>query len=83
MILFEVCYWYYYSGIYRILPEAPLGNSDTVEIGDWVIAMGSPLGLEGSLTFGVVSSLYRSPAEVGTALHHEPCSRLRFPVAAA
>lgn len=34
---------------------APLGDSDTMRIGDWVMAMGNPLGFEYSVTVGVVS----------------------------
>jgi putative serine protease PepD len=41
------------------LPTATLGNSDGVVVGDSVIAIGSPLGLEGTVTTGIVSSLNR------------------------
>ncbi|HYM21460.1 MAG TPA: trypsin-like peptidase domain-containing protein [Candidatus Kapabacteria bacterium] len=41
------------------LPAAALGNSDDVQIGDWVIAVGNPLGLESTVTKGIVSSLGR------------------------
>ncbi|MET8002377.1 S1C family serine protease [Nonomuraea glycinis] len=40
-------------------PEARLGNSDQVVVGDPVIAIGSPLGLTGTVTTGIVSSLNR------------------------
>lgn len=41
--------------------SVPLGNSDEVQIGDWVIAIGNPLGmLEGSVTLGIVSGKGRS-----------------------
>jgi len=40
-------------------PEATLGNSDQVVVGDPVIAIGSPLGLTGTVTTGIVSSLNR------------------------
>jgi Do/DeqQ family serine protease len=39
---------------------APLGDSDNIRIGDWAIAMGSPLGLEWTLTVGVISAKGRS-----------------------
>jgi serine protease Do len=39
---------------------APLGDSDAMRIGDWAIAMGSPLGLEWTLTVGVISAKGRS-----------------------
>ncbi|MBO3750856.1 trypsin-like peptidase domain-containing protein [Streptosporangiaceae bacterium NEAU-GS5] len=45
-------------------PEATLGNSDNVVVGDPVIAIGSPLGLTGTVTTGIVSSLNR-PVEAG------------------
>ncbi|MCT9932601.1 trypsin-like peptidase domain-containing protein [Planotetraspora sp. A-T 1434] len=45
-------------------PELPLGNSDSVVVGDPVIAIGSPLGLSGTVTTGIVSSLNR-PVEAG------------------
>ena len=38
----------------------PLGNSDQVQVGDWVIAIGNPFGLGGSMTLGIVSALGRS-----------------------
>ncbi|NBE95981.1 PDZ domain-containing protein [Nonomuraea sp. KC401] len=40
-------------------PEITLGNSDQVVVGDPVIAVGSPLGLTGTVTTGIVSSLNR------------------------
>ena len=43
----------------KALPTATLGNSDGVEVGDTAIAIGSPLGLEGTVTSGIVSSLNR------------------------
>ncbi len=39
----------------RLVP-AKLGNSDEVEIGDFVLAVGSPFGLSHSMTFGIVSA---------------------------
>jgi putative serine protease PepD len=41
------------------LPTTTLGNSDGVVVGDTVIAIGSPLGLEGTVTAGIVSALNR------------------------
>jgi len=41
------------------LPVIPLGDSSTISIGDPVIAFGSPLGLTGTVTAGIVSSLNR------------------------
>ncbi len=41
------------------LPTATLGDSDQLEIGDWVVAIGSPLGLEMSVTHGLISARER------------------------
>lgn len=45
------------------LTALKLGDSDTVKIGDFVVAVGNPYGLEGTATSGIVSGLMRS--EVG------------------
>lgn len=42
------------------LPAALLGDSDQLAVGDWVIALGNPLGLEFTVTAGVVSAKGRS-----------------------
>jgi serine protease Do len=42
------------------LPYAKLGNSDGVEVGDWVLAMGSPFGLNSTVTAGIVSAKGRN-----------------------
>ena len=42
------------------LPVLPLGDSDAMEVGDWVIAAGNPFGLTESITVGVVSAKGRS-----------------------
>jgi len=49
----------------RSLPTAPLGRSDDLQVGDWVIAIGNAVGLDSTVTLGIVSSLSRSAAEVG------------------
>ena len=41
------------------LPVIPIGDSSTISIGDPVIAFGSPLGLSGTVTAGIVSALNR------------------------
>jgi putative serine protease PepD len=43
----------------RDLPAATLGNSDDVVVGDPVVAIGSPLGLSGTVTSGIVSAVNR------------------------
>jgi putative serine protease PepD len=44
----------------RALRPLDLGNSDNVEVGDQVAAIGNPLGLDRSITLGIVSALHRS-----------------------
>ncbi|MBE9136867.1 trypsin-like peptidase domain-containing protein [Nodosilinea sp. LEGE 07088] len=55
------------------LPVATLGNSDQVEVGDWAIAVGNPLGLDNTVTLGIVSTLKRTSSSVGI-----PGKRLEF-----
>ncbi|MFM6197145.1 MAG: HhoA/HhoB/HtrA family serine endopeptidase [Planktothrix sp.] len=55
------------------LPVAPLGNSSEVQVGDWAIALGNPLGLDNTVTLGIVSTLNRPSSQVGI-----PDKRLDF-----
>ena len=41
------------------LPFVAFGDSDTAEVGDWVMAIGNPFGLGGSVTLGIVSARNR------------------------
>ncbi len=46
------------------LTPVELGDSDTVKVGQYVVAIGNPFGLQGSMTLGIVSALGRSlPAD--------------------
>ena len=42
------------------LTPAPIGNSDSVQVGDWAIAIGSPFGLEATVTAGIISAKGRN-----------------------
>nr|WP_313898297.1 HhoA/HhoB/HtrA family serine endopeptidase [Nodosilinea sp. LEGE 07298] len=56
-----------------VLPVATLGDSDRIEVGDWAIAVGNPLGLDNTVTLGIVSTLKRTSSSVGI-----PGKRLEF-----
>ncbi|NDJ19143.1 HhoA/HhoB/HtrA family serine endopeptidase [Myxacorys almedinensis] len=49
------------------LPTVRLGNSETLKPGEWAIAIGNPLGLDNTVTAGIISATGRSSAEVRVA----------------
>lgn len=42
------------------LPTLPIGDSDKIKVGEWVIAVGNPFGLNNTVTAGIVSAKARS-----------------------
>ncbi len=51
------------------LTHAPFGDSDQLQQGQWVLAIGSPFGLSQSLTHGIVSALGRGQVSLGSEIH--------------
>ena len=49
------------------LTPIEVGDSSSLQVGDWVMSIGSPFGLEQSVSTGIVSSLYRSTMLQGTS----------------
>lgn len=49
----------------RDIPLAVLGDSDTLQVGDWVLAIGSPFGFQSTVTAGIVSALNRRGGPAG------------------
>ena len=47
------------------LESAQLGDSEDLQVGDWAIALGTPYGLESTVTLGIVSSLHRDINSLG------------------
>jgi S1-C subfamily serine protease len=47
------------------LPTVTLGNSDKLVQGEWAIAIGNPLGLDNTVTIGIISATGRSSSQVG------------------
>ncbi|WP_217651870.1 HhoA/HhoB/HtrA family serine endopeptidase [Hydrococcus rivularis] len=55
------------------LPTVTLGNAENLQPGEWAIAIGNPLGLDNTVTVGIISALGRSSSDVGV-----PDKRVRF-----
>ncbi|MEM7594624.1 MAG: HhoA/HhoB/HtrA family serine endopeptidase [Cyanobacteria bacterium P01_A01_bin.83] len=55
------------------LPTVTMGNAENLIPGEWAIAIGNPLGLDNTVTVGIVSALGRSSSQVGV-----PDKRVRF-----
>ena len=55
------------------LPTVSLGDAENLTPGEWAIAIGNPLGLDNTVTVGIVSALGRSSSQVGV-----PDKRVRF-----
>ncbi len=55
------------------LPTVQLSNSDQIEPGEWAIAIGNPLGLDNTVTAGIISATGRSSGQVGV-----PDKRVNF-----
>lgn len=51
------------------LASAAIGNSDELQQGQWILAIGSPFGLSQSLTHGIVSALGRGQVSLGSEIH--------------
>lgn len=47
------------------LPALKLGDSETIQPGEWAIAIGNPLGLDNTVTVGIISATGRSSSQVG------------------
>jgi Do/DeqQ family serine protease len=55
------------------LPSVSLGDSDRIQPGEWAIAIGNPLGLDSTVTVGIISATGRSSSQVGI-----PDQQVRF-----
>jgi S1-C subfamily serine protease len=55
------------------LPTVTLGKAENLNPGEWAIAIGNPLGLDNTVTVGIISAIGRTSSEVGV-----PDKRVRF-----
>jgi S1-C subfamily serine protease len=56
------------EGDERMLTPATLGDSDAVRVGQWVLAFGSPFGLNQSVTHGIISAKERGQVSLGSTI---------------
>jgi len=49
----------------RSLPFVTFGDSSAARVGDWVVAIGNPFGLGGTVTSGIISAVYRNTGQGG------------------
>lgn len=49
----------------RTFPFVRFGDSSTARVGDWVMAIGNPFGLGGTVTSGIISAVYRNTGQGG------------------
>jgi len=47
------------------LPTVAIGNSDSLQPGEWAIAIGNPLGLDNTVAVGIISATGRTSSEIG------------------
>src|SRR5205823_11828749 len=50
------------------LPTATLGDSDRIKVGQWVLAIGSPFGLNQTVTHGIISARERGQVTLGNSI---------------
>ncbi|MBY0525150.1 MAG: trypsin-like peptidase domain-containing protein [Gemmataceae bacterium] len=50
------------------LPTAPMGDSDRMRVGQWVLAVGSPFGLNQTVTHGIISARERGQVSLGSTI---------------
>ncbi len=55
------------------LPTVTLGDSDRLQVGEWAIAIGNPLGLDNTVTTGIISATSRASSQIGV-----PDKRVNF-----